>query len=259
MLDYIDNDTLNTLTQSELSVLQYIDTHSSDVLNMSIQELSEKVFFSTATILRLCKKLKLSGFSELKFTIKNNLSSKSSIKNAIVPTKTVVKTLYEEIENTGRLLDTKTIDTIVNYLLSNKKIHLFSYGLTNMTFEYMQRYLLSVGRQTILYKTDTLAYRAASNFTENDVLLLASSTGTNPSTLKLAKLAKNGNATVIAITPLTNNPLSQTSDISIYTFIKERNFFDSDVKNRTSIFYIVDMIIECYLKHLDQSKFNTLY
>lgn len=39
-----------------------------------------------------------------------------------------------------------------------------------MAFEYMQRYLLATGRQTILYKTDTLAYKAVNNLTENDVL-----------------------------------------------------------------------------------------
>ncbi len=59
-----------------------------------------------------------------------------------------------------------------------------------MAFEYMQRYLLATGRQTILYKTDTLAYKAVNNLTENDVLFLSSSTGSNPSTLKLAKIAK---------------------------------------------------------------------
>ncbi|MCW6111254.1 MurR/RpiR family transcriptional regulator [Clostridium sporogenes] len=259
MLDCIDNNILNTLTQSELSVLQYIDIHSNEVLTMSIQELSEKVFFSTATILRLCKKLNLSGFSELKFTLKNNISSNNSLKSTAVSTKKIVADLYSEIENTGRLLDTKTLDTIVGYLLSNKKIHLFSYGLTNMAFEYMQRYLLATGRQTILYKTDTLAYKAVNNLTENDVLFLSSSTGSNPSTLKLAKIAKNSNTIIVAITPFTNNPLSKIADINLYTFIKERDFFDSDIKNRTCIFYIVDMIIECYIKYLDKSKFNNLY
>jgi len=259
LLDYIDNDTLNNLTQSELSVLKYIDVHSNEVLTMSIQELSEKVFFSTATILRLCKKLNLSGFSELKFTLKNNVSSNNSLKSTAVSTKKIVADLYSEIENTGRLLDTKTLDTIVGYLLSNKKIHLFSYGLTNMAFEYMQRYLLATGRQTILYKTDTLAYKAVNNLTENDVLFLSSSTGSNPSTLKLAKIAKNSNTIIVAITPFTNNPLSKIADINLYTFIKERDFFDSDIKNRTCIFYIVDMIIECYIKYLDKSKFNNLY
>ncbi|HDK7161130.1 TPA: MurR/RpiR family transcriptional regulator [Clostridium botulinum] len=259
MLYCIDNSILNTLTQSELSVLQYIDVHSNEVLTMSIQELSEKVFFSTATILRLCKKLNLSGFSELKFTLKNNVSFNNSLKSTAISTKKIVTDLYSEIENTGRLLDTKTLDTIVGYLLSNKKIHLFSYGLTNMAFEYMQRYLLATGRQTILYKTDTLAYKAVNNLTENDVLFLSSSTGSNPSTLKLAKIAKNSNTIIVAITPFTNNPLSKIADINLYTFIKERDFFDSDIKNRTCIFYIVDMIIECYIKYLDKSKFNNLY
>ncbi|MCS4462879.1 SIS domain-containing protein [Clostridium botulinum] len=112
----------------------------------------------------------------------------------------------------------------MSYLLSNKKIHLFSYGLTNMAFEYMQRYLLATGRQTILYKTDTLAYKAVNNLTENDVLFLSSSTGSNPSTLKLAKIAKNSNTIIVAITPFTNNPLSKIADINLYTFIKERDF-----------------------------------
>ncbi|BDB00202.1 SIS domain-containing protein [Clostridium botulinum] len=128
-----------------------------------------------------------------------------------------------------------------------------------MAFEYMQRYLLATGRQTILYKTDTLAYKAANNLTENDVLFLSSSTGSNPSTLKLAKIAKNSNTIIVAITPFTNNPLSKIADINLYTFIKERDFFDSDIKNRTCIFYIVDMIIECYINYLDKSKFNNLY
>lgn len=97
----------------------------------------KKFFFSTATILRLCKKLNLSGFSELKFTLKNNVSSNNSLKSTAISTKKIVTDLYSEIENTERLLDTKTLDTIVSYLLSNKKIHLFSYGLTNMAFEYM--------------------------------------------------------------------------------------------------------------------------
>ncbi|MCW6070946.1 SIS domain-containing protein [Clostridium botulinum] len=111
----------------------------------------------------------------------------------------------------------------------------------------------------MLYKTDTLAYKAVNNLTENDVLFLSSSTGSNPSTLKLAKIAKNSNTIIVAITPFTNNPLSKIADINLYTFIKERDFFDSDIKNRTCIFYIVDMIIECYIKYLDKSKFNNLY
>lgn len=254
LLDSIDNDILNTLTQSELSILQYIDNHSAEVLNMSIQELSNKVFFSTATILRLCKKMKFSGYSELKFALKNNTHSEDLIPNIPAKAENVLSDLYGQIENTSRLLDTKNIDLVVNYLLSNKKIHLFSTGLTTMVFEYMQRYLLATERSTTLYKTDDIAYHSVQNLCENDVLILASVTGFEPSILKVARIAKSNNVSIIVITPLTNNPLSQLADITLYFFSKDRVFSNSDVKNRTSIFYIIDMILQHYLYSLNHSK-----
>lgn len=254
LLDSIDNNILNTLTQSELSILQYIDNHSTEVLNMSIQELSDKVFFSTATILRLCKKMKFSGYSELKFALKNSTPSEDLITNIPTKAENVLSDLYSQVENTSRLLDTKNIDLVVNYLLSNKKIHLFSTGITIMVFEYMQRYLLATERSTTLYKTDAIAYHSAQNLCENDVLILASVTGFEPSILKVARIAKSNNVSIVAITPLTNNPLSQLADITLYFFSKDRVFFNSDVKNRTSIFYIIDIILQHYLYHLNQSK-----
>ena len=113
MLNSIDNDILNTLTQSELSVLQYIDNNSSEVLKMSIHELSEKVFFSTATILRLCKKLNFSGYAELKFALKNSTSSQDLVMDNPVSDETIFNDLYAQIENTSRLLDTKNIEKVL--------------------------------------------------------------------------------------------------------------------------------------------------
>lgn len=65
MLDCIDNSILNTLTQSELSVLQYIDVHSNEVLTMSIQELSEKVFSQLLQFYVYVKNLILVDFPNL--------------------------------------------------------------------------------------------------------------------------------------------------------------------------------------------------
>lgn len=256
MLDSIDNDVLSTLTQSELSILQYIDNNTSKVLNMSIHKLSENVFSSTATILRLCKKLNFSGYAELKFVLKNNQASKEILNNNPLSDENVLFDLYSHVENTGRLLNIKSIESVINYLLSDKKIHLFSPGITNVIFEYMQRYLLAVDRSVILYKIDKLAFDSAKSFTKNDVLILASITGDEPSILKVARLAKSNNIPIISIVPLTSNPLSQIADITLYFYSKERSFSNFDIENRTSIFYIVDMLLEHYFYHLNNSKGN---
>lgn len=257
MLDSINNDILNTLTQSELSVLQYIDNHTSEVLNMSIHELSEKIFLSTATILRLCKKLNFSGYSELKFALKNSTSSCDVCTTDSIDDKSLLLHLYTEIENTSRLLNIENIETVVSYLLNDRQVHLFSTGITTMVFDYMQRYLLAIERSTTVYKTDILTFHSIKRMTKDgDVLILASTTGSEPSILKAAKLAKSNNVPLIAIVPLTNNPLSQIADTTLYFFAKDRTFYNCDIKNRTSIFYIIDVILEYYLYYLNNSKFN---
>lgn len=257
LLDSINNDILNTLTQSELSVLQYIDNHTSEVLNMSIHQLSEKILFSTATILRLCKKLNFSGYSELKFALKNSMTSNDLCTTDLTDDESLLLHLYSEIEKTNRLLNIDNIETVVKYLLSNRQIHLFSTGITTMIFDYMQRYLLSIERSTILHKTDILTLNSVNHMTkDNDVLILASTSGTEPSILKVAKVAKSNNVPIIAIVPLTNNPLSHIADTTLYFFAKDRNFSNCDISNRTSIFYIIDVILEHYLYYLNNSKSN---
>ncbi len=56
MFTRIGIDVINSLTISELDILRYIDNNKKEILDMSIQDLSKSVFFSTTSIIRLCKK-----------------------------------------------------------------------------------------------------------------------------------------------------------------------------------------------------------
>lgn len=73
MFTRIGIDTINSLTISELDILRFIDNNKKEILKMSIQDLSKAVFFSTTSIMRLCKKIGFSGFSELKFYVKEEI------------------------------------------------------------------------------------------------------------------------------------------------------------------------------------------
>ena len=74
MFTKIGIDTINTLTIAELDILRFIDNNKKEILSMNIQDLSKTVFFSTTSIIRLCKKIGFSGFSELKFYIKEEIN-----------------------------------------------------------------------------------------------------------------------------------------------------------------------------------------
>ena len=138
MFSYIDNEIINNLTQSEITVLKYIDLHQEEIIEMSIQECAIKSFTSTATILRVCKKLNLSGFSELKFILKQNLSKNKNYQKSIKSDYDINNELYKKIENMAQIINLKSLNEVVKLLMSDKKIYLFASGITGVVMEYFE-------------------------------------------------------------------------------------------------------------------------
>lgn len=62
------------LSKNERILADYILKHPEDVLKMLSKELGKACFVSTATVYRLCDKLNLAGFSDLKIKITNSLN-----------------------------------------------------------------------------------------------------------------------------------------------------------------------------------------
>ncbi len=70
---HLDDTIIKSLTGNELNILKYIYGHADDIRHMSIQELASQVSYSSATVLRFCKKLGYSGFAELKYVLHQEL------------------------------------------------------------------------------------------------------------------------------------------------------------------------------------------
>lgn len=64
----------SSLTRAEYRVLAHLTEHPLLVGNITVRELAQATFVSTATIMRLCQKLGFSGFSEFIWHCKQLLS-----------------------------------------------------------------------------------------------------------------------------------------------------------------------------------------
>lgn len=60
-------------SNNEQIIADYILKHPYEILDMNTKQLCQKCYVSSATIYRLCEKLDLSGFSELKVKISNSI------------------------------------------------------------------------------------------------------------------------------------------------------------------------------------------
>ena len=61
---------VENLNEAEMCVYNYVLKNLKHILNLSVRELADEAHVSTATVMRFCKKMGYSGFSELKYKIK---------------------------------------------------------------------------------------------------------------------------------------------------------------------------------------------
>ena len=240
---------LKLLSNSEYEILEFIIKSPSKVATMTIQELATVTYVSTASIMRLCKKLGYSGFTELKYHLKTQ--QEPPIKSNNLSVMDMQQLILSEVQQTNSFINQSTIDEVTNLLLSDKNIHFFAKGISACVLNYFSKYLQTCLRKNVEYVDTHIAYLNANSMTENDVFILCSLSGITAQVLKAAQIAKANGATIIAFTKMNNNPLATLADHCLYIPTSETIHKNFDVQSRLSNYYIVDLIIMNYLKELN--------
>ena len=128
MIDKIDIEIINSFTVSELYVFTYLDKNKEEVIDLSVKELSDKTFVSTATVMRVAKKLGYSGFTELKYAIKQELDHRIEQTQTTKSLEVVKQNLLNEVSITKDNLPDDEVKKVAEILKSKKRIHMFAKG-----------------------------------------------------------------------------------------------------------------------------------
>ncbi|MGG5318835.1 MurR/RpiR family transcriptional regulator [Enterococcus sp. AZ072] len=248
LTDLLDNRIMTSLNPNEQAIFQYIYTHPQIVETATIRELANQLTVSTTTILRFCKKIGLSGYSELKYLTKQ---ANSSIPQPILKQKSdaaLLQEMAQDIENTLLLMKEQDVHQMIELLNSSKHIHLYSGGgISARVLDYWEKMLFSYGRQNVYrYEASRLAFHIAETLTDQDVLFVISCSGTYEPTIRMANLAKMRGATVAAITPYTDNVLAKTADLNFRFFGRSRQNKNTEFTSRLPIFFVIDTIFKAY-------------
>lgn len=249
MIDKIDVEIINSLTMSEIYVLRFMDQNKAKTINSSVQELSDMTFVSTATVMRLAKKLGYSGFAELKYSLKQELEEEKELqtKHSESSHIQIKESLLSAVEQTSENLDMDLICKVVGLLESDKNIHMFAKGLTSNVFEYATKQLQTANRQIHLYNDTHIAYINAEQFTDKDVIFLASLSGRTHQVVRMGLIASSRGATVITITGRGENELSKLGDINFKVANERVGKTKYDFSTRLAMMYLMDVIIGIYL------------
>lgn len=254
---HVDETVMKSLSKNELSVLQYIYAHPQEVCSISIKDLSSQVGYSPTTILRLCKKLNLSGFSELKYTLKSRLQQPaptfSSSTDESRDDTTILENMSKELVATFNFINHEQLLEIIALLDSDKPLYIYSPGgITGIVSEYLQRLLFIAGRKQVFMLDSTkLAQHMVKELSPDNILFLISTGGTFAPTLRLARMAAMRQIPMIAVSPYEADTLSTLAQYNLRFFTTQRENSGAELTSRLPLFYLISALIRCYVLYKD--------
>ncbi len=252
---HLNDAIIKSLTDNELDILKFIYGNPDQIPDMSIHKFAKAVSYSTATILRFCKKLGYSGFAELKYTIRQHLSERSLTsqngKKYSLDINQILDILSANMEGTARLVQEDLLYQTFRYLDSECALYLWAPGgVTSILTDYFEKLLFSIGRQKV-YKIDAsrIGEHILRNHTTKTLLILISTTGDFPPTVKLARIARMNNIPILSITPYTTNEIAEFATVNFRFFTNQRENHGAEFTSRLPIFYIIHFLIHAYLRY----------
>lgn len=241
---------IGTLSPLEMELLRYINGHKESIVSMSVHELAKNAFVSSTTIIRLCKKLHLEGYSHLKYFLRNLIADRQPSLNiyASRPLKDLLMEELSDIQKTAAGIHLDMVEEIAALMHSKTQIHFFAKGLTSIVFDYASRHLLSLSRHVTLYQDTHIAYIQAENLTANDIVFLASLSGETEQVVRVAQIARARNAKIITFSVNPSSRLSQIGDYHFHLVNDATTTLDVDTKSRCQLMLILNIIIKAFVR-----------
>ncbi|MCC5894368.1 MAG: MurR/RpiR family transcriptional regulator [Alkalibacterium sp.] len=244
---------------SEETVAQYILSHREEVLDLSIQTLSERTYTSPSTIVRLCRKIGLKGFKDFKIKWSAELQKEYNAITNVDPDfpfteddsygeiqKKILELFTDSLNETNQILSNDRMEKAVEYLLQANKIGLFAYGDTYLPALNFQNKLMKIDMSVQLATLPGENRHLATNFKKGDCAIVISYSGESKNNFYITELLNRNEATVIVIT---GNPASHIASLGDLILPVAKNESQSvklsTFSSQVAIDYVLNTLYGC--------------
>ena len=244
---------LNSMSKAERNVAEYIISNSHQIHEMSITRLAKMSNSSAATIVRLCKRLNIDGFQELKLRVImewTNRSDTTENKNIEIHQELSVKQILEHnIEKTQELLslilmitNPDDIKTAAERIYRSRSILIGGVGASGIVAIDLMQKLQRIGLSASYYPDMDIQVTAACNLTASDACIGISYSGKNRGVKKLIELASSRGAYTVSLTGYGNNEISKAVQTPLYVPAIEPLVREAATMSRIAQLFLVDIL-----------------
>ncbi|MCH5049896.1 MurR/RpiR family transcriptional regulator [Pectobacterium aquaticum] len=223
---------LELLSKSERKVAEVILSTPQTAIHSSIATLAKMADVSEPTVNRFCRRLETKGFPDFKLHLAQSLANGTPYVNRNVEeddsvdayTSKIFESAMAGLEQVKSSLDVTAVNRAVDLLTQAKKISFFGLGASAAVAHDAMNKFFRFNIPVVYFDDIVMQRMSCMNSSDGDVVVLISHTGRTKSLVDMAQLARENDATVIAITS-DGTPLAREASLALRLDVPE----DTDV------------------------------
>lgn len=208
------------LGRGEKKVADVLLKEADSIIGMSINELAEYCGCGDATIVRLSRKLGLSGFRALKIRILQEMNYKTYIRvseedDCIDVWRKYKDSIIDVLHSTEKVLSARSLENAAAALLKAKRIAIYGIEQSSVISLALQHTLMYIGLNAVSYTDGHMQMISAANLSRDDVAIGISLTGDSIDIVDALTVAKEHGATTIAMSKEGMSMIDNATDIKL--------------------------------------------
>ena len=245
---------LETMAPADRQIGQFIIDNPDQMLRLSSAALAVETGRSQSSVVKFSQKLGYAGYQELKLAVSEAKAQEWQAPAGMIHGTievgdgylTILQKLLgskmQAMQQTISVNNEADIEKALEALHDARRIHLAGVGASSLVARDFSYKLMKLGRN-VLHDSDSHVQMAnASTLGPDDLLFALSYSGASIETLRIAELASQRQATVIAVTGLQDNPLSRVADICLHTVGDEDRVRSSAITARDAQLMLTDLL-----------------
>lgn len=216
---------LSRLNPTERKIVEWLIIKGNISQKTSLHEVAKKLNISEPMLVKVAKKIGFSGFRELRSSLVSYFRSLPYEKEEEVTEHNSLDAVLDDVfsnsiqalKEARSVADPVTISQAAHLVFNANRIIIYGVGGSASVALDFEHKLLGLGIISHAYSDVHLMLMVANQLNENDVVIAISQTGITEETLNAVTTARIHKAKIICITNDNGSPLSQCSDLSIFS------------------------------------------
>ncbi|WP_192456690.1 MurR/RpiR family transcriptional regulator [Musicola keenii] len=240
---------LELLSKSERKVAEVILASPQTAIHASIAALADLAEVSEPTVNRFCRRLDTKGFPDFKLHLAQSLANGTPYVNRNVEesdsvesyTSKIFESAMAGLEYAKSNIDIQAVNRAVDLLTQARKISFFGFGASAAVAHDAMNKFFRFNIPVVYFDDLVMQRMGCMNSSEGDVVVLISHTGRTKNMVEMARLARENDATVIAITS-GGSPLAREASLTLQVEVPEDTDMYMPMVSRIAQLTLIDVL-----------------